>query len=296
MREEQEFQDWTQEQDDELRRALGSLRHDVDAAGIPDVRFVMRRAGRQRHRALAGVAAGAAAVLGLSWFGYQAMDNAPSTAPAGDGSPATTERDQTEATDDGSETDAAPPAAEDLVLAESGGPDLSLFVPPTLWASDAFTGGAATEAGTGEFESTGLFECDPDDVMWGAQDEGTFGVMGVWSGGSAFASQRVRVLDSADAATGYVNDLTSALATCEAPAEADNIVLDVEPLELSGAYRLTTEFRDGTAPMTDFVYVVQHDGTPEAVSTFRVVDWSADATDAEAVTELERLAGLVTDS
>ena len=85
MREEQEFQDWTQDADDELRRALGSLRHDVDAAGIPDVRFVMRRAGRQRHRALAGVAAGAAAVLGLSWFGYQAIDNAPSTAPAGPG-------------------------------------------------------------------------------------------------------------------------------------------------------------------------------------------------------------------
>ena len=62
MRDEQEFQDWdtdwTQEQDDHLRAALGSLRHDVDRAGIPDVRFVLRRAGRQRHRAVAGIAAG----------------------------------------------------------------------------------------------------------------------------------------------------------------------------------------------------------------------------------------------
>lgn len=314
MREEQEFQDpeWTPEQDDRLRASLGALRHDVDAAGIPDVRFVMRRAGRQRQRAVAGLAAGAAAVLGLSWFGYQAIDDGATTAPpAGTDSPTTERDDVADATDGipdddattdgdsnaptGEDAQAAPPAAEDLVLAESGGPDLSLFVPPALWASEVFTGGAATEAGMGEFESTGLFDCDPDDVAWGSPDEGTFGLMGVWSGGSAFAHQRVRVLDTPDAATAYVNDITSALATCEAPAEADNIVLDVAPLELSGAYRLTTEFLDGTDPMTDFVYVVQHDGTPEAVSTIRVTDWSGEASDAEASAELERLAGLVLD-
>ena len=44
----------------------------------------------------------------------------------------------------------------------------------------------------------------------------------------------------------------------------------------------------------DSYYVVQHEGTPEAVSTFRVADQSAEATDAEAAAELQRLAGLVT--
>lgn len=309
MREDQEFQDWgpegdsgwTQEQDDRLRASLGALRHDVDAAGIPDVRFVMRRAGRQRHRAVAGIAAGAAAVLGLSWIGFQSMEDGATTAPPAGTSTPTTERDDAteEPTEeptgtDGESPDAALVAPDDLVLAESGGPELGLFVPPTLWASEAFTGGAATEAGMGEFESTALFDCDPDDVTWGAEDEGTFGIMGIWSGGSAFANQRVRVLDSPDAAAAYVNDLDAALASCEAPAEADNIVLDVQPLELSGAFRITTNFKDGTDPMTDFYYVVQHDGTPAAVSTFRLIDWSGEATDDEAVSEFERLADLVT--
>lgn len=303
MREEQEFQDWTQDADDELRRALGSLRHDVDSAGIPDVRFVMRRAGHQRHRALAGVAAGAAAVIGLSWFGYQAIDNSPSTAPAGQ-----TERDQGETTapktttdeaiqDSGDDegTDAAPVDRVDLFTSEASIPELSLFVPPGLWESQTFTDGAATGSAMGDPEGTMLFECDPDDVMWGSADEGTFGIMTIWSEGRAFATQRVRVLDSTGAATGYVNDMNAALSSCEAPVEATNIVLDVQPLGLSGAYRITTNFVDGTEPMTDFVYVVQHEGTPEAVSTIRITDWSRAASDAEAVTELERLAGLVTD-
>lgn len=301
MREEQEFLDWTQDDDDELRRALSSLRHDVDAAGVPDVRFVLRRAGRQRHRAVVGIAAGAAAVLGLSWFGYQAIDNAPSTAPAADGTTVTTERDETGDVADTSQTedqtaDAPLVEVQDLVLSESGRPDVSLFVPPSLWASDAFTGGAATEAGMGEFESTALFDCDPDDVMWGSADEGTFGIMTIWSQGRAFGAQRVRVLDSSDVATGYVNDLDAALSDCRAPADADNIILDVQPLELSGAYRVTTTFVDGTESITDFVSVVQHEGTPEAVTTIRITDWSREATDAEAVTELERLAGLVIDN
>lgn len=301
MPEEQEFQDWTIDQDARLRAALGSLRHDVDTAGIPDVRFVMRRAARQRHRAIAGIAAGAAAVLGLSWFGFQALDDAPSTAPADNNSTVTTERDQESTTeqppDEVSEesTEAAPVDRVDLFTSEASIPDLSLFVPPALWSSDVFTGGSPTESALGEVEGTTLFDCDPDDVMWGGPDEGTFGIMGIWSNGSAFGTQRVRVLDTAEAASGYVDDVNAALSDCEAPLEADNIILDVQPLELSGAYRITTEFIDGTEPMTDFVYVVQHDGTPEAVSTFRLVDWSREATDAQAAEELERLGNLATD-
>lgn len=299
MREEHDFQEWTPEQDDRLRASLGALRQDVEAAGLPDVRFVMQRAGRRRHRAVAGVAAGAAAVLGLSWFGYQALDGAPSSAPAGDGTTVTTERDQGEDVTDGVEaesTDAAQVDPEDLVVSESGGPDLTLFVPPSLWASETFTGGAPTEAGMGEFENTALFDCDPDSVYWGAPDEGTFGVVTVWADGSASGTQRVRVLDSADAASAYVNDIDAALASCQAPAEADNIDLDVTPLELSGAYRVSTTFRDGSEPMTDFYYVVQHEGTAQAASTFRLTDWSGEATDAEAVAEFERLAGEVIDN
>lgn len=307
MREDQELQDWagdwTQEQDDRLRASLGALRHDVDAAGIPDVRFVMRRAGRQRQRALVGVAAGAAAVLGLSWFGYQAMDNGASTAPAGDGTSVTTERevtdgrttdgqtteDQTDGQTDG--TEAEPVDPEDLVVAQSGGPDVSLFVPPAAWASDTFTDGAPSHAVTGWFESTGMFGCDPDDVAWGTPEEGTFGMMWLSGGdGTVFATQRVRVLESPDAAADYATQLTDALEDCRAPADADNVVFDVEPLGLSGAYRFTTTFVDGSDPITEFVYVVAHEGTPQAVSTIRVTDWSGRVTDAEAATELERLA------
>lgn len=295
MREEQDFLDWTQEQDDRLRTALGALRDDVDAAGIPDVRFVMQRAGRQRHRALAGVAAGAAAVLGLSWLGYQALDEGATTAPpAGTSTPSEEVTEQV--TDDatGTAVDAAPVRADELVLAEDGGPDLNLFVPPSLWASEAFTDGAATAAGQGEFESTALIDCDPDDVLWGTEDEGTFGVLGVWSDGSAFATQRVRLLPSPDEAATYTAELDEALAGCQAPAGADNIDYEVEPLDLAGGYRITTTFRDGTEPLTSFYRVVQHTGTPAAVSTFRITDWSDTATDAQAVTELERLAALVT--
>lgn len=303
MRDEQEFQDWdtdwTQEQDDHLRAALGSLRHDVDRAGIPDVRFVLRRAGRQRHRAVAGIAAGAAAVLGLSWLGYQSLDDGVTTAPPAGTSTPTTERDDNDATEAPTEEPSGTEGSggvtpEDLVLAQSGGPQLDLFVPPARWGSETFTGGGATTAGQGEFESTALVDCDTDDVMWGAPDEGVFGILTVWSGGSAFANQRVRVLDSPEAAATYVNDLDAALATCTAPAEADNITLEVQPLDLSGAYRITTTFADGTDPMTDFYYVVQHVGTPEAASTFRLTDGTGDVTDAEATAELQRLAGLVT--
>lgn len=315
MREEHDFQDWTAEQDERLRASLGALRHDVDAAGLPDVRFVMRRAGRQRQRAVAGVAAGAAAVLGLSWFGYQAMDSTPSTAPAGDGTGVTTQDRTTDVKDrnatDGAETDdprtaeaeatdgttgAEPVNRVDLVTSASSVPDVSLFVPPASWASDAFTDGRASESVLGAFESTGVFGCDPDDVGWGTPEEGTFGMMWLTEGdGNIFATQRVRVLESPTAADEYAGTLHGALADCRATAEAGNVVFDVEPLQLSGAYRFTTEFGDGNDPIVEFVYVVQHQGTPEAVSTIQVTDWSGEVTDAGAASELQRLADLVVD-
>lgn len=314
MPEDQEFQDWTTEQDDRLRAALGSLRQDVDAAGLPDVRFVYRRAGQHRQSAVAGLAAGAAAVVGLSWFGIHAMTGTPSTAPAHDGTVSTqvetsgdtdgdresasadpSQEHQTESESPSESTDAAPVFPDDLFSSEGRAPDPALFVPPTLWSSDVFTGGTATDVGGADWEGTGIFNCDSDDVLWGTPEEGTFGIMKIWSGGSAFASQRVRVLDSPEAATTYVNDMETALADCTAPADATNLILDVQPLSLSGAYRMTTEFVDGSEPITEFVYVVQHDGTPESVSTFDLVDWSGKATDTEAVDEFERLAGLVTD-
>jgi len=308
MREGQEFQDWTnewsEEQDARLRTSLGALRHDVDAAGIPDVRFVMKRAGRQRHRAVVGIAAGAAAVLGLSWFGYQALDNTPGTAPAGDGT--ATEPERTQDPTDGQETDggqtgdptegteAAPVDPADLVVSESGGPDVSLFVPPALWASEVFTDGDKSEAVTGWFETTGMFGCDPDDVYWGTPEEGTFGMLWLTDDSTnVFATQRVRVLESSAAADDYAAQLNGALGDCQAPAEADNVVFEVEPLELSGAYRFTTTFVDGSDAITEFVYVFGHEGTPEAVSTIRVTDWSKQVTDDEAAAELERLSDLV---
>jgi hypothetical protein len=78
---------WTQEQDQQLRAALGTLRHDVEAQPLPDVRFVMARGNARRRRRISIGAAAAAAVLVLGYTGVQQLDPDASLAPAATVSP-----------------------------------------------------------------------------------------------------------------------------------------------------------------------------------------------------------------
>lgn len=66
-----EHDDWTAEHDARLRAALTSLRADVEAAPLPDVRFVRARGmARRRQRQLTWTAAAAAAAVVVGTVGY----------------------------------------------------------------------------------------------------------------------------------------------------------------------------------------------------------------------------------
>ncbi|MEP6854793.1 MAG: hypothetical protein ABJA33_04950 [Pedococcus sp.] len=66
-----EHEDWTADDDAQLRGAFATLREDVEAVPLPDVRFVRARGvRRRRQRALALTAAAAAAAVGVGAVGY----------------------------------------------------------------------------------------------------------------------------------------------------------------------------------------------------------------------------------
>src|SRR5690349_19705168 len=66
-----EHEDWTAADDARLRAALSSLRADVEAAPLPDVRFVKARGmARRRRRFLAVGAAAAVAAIVAGTVGY----------------------------------------------------------------------------------------------------------------------------------------------------------------------------------------------------------------------------------
>ena len=68
-----EHEDWTAADDAQLRRAMATLRRDVEATPLPDVRFVRARGrARRRHRFLSLTAAAAAAVVVAGTAGYAA--------------------------------------------------------------------------------------------------------------------------------------------------------------------------------------------------------------------------------
>ncbi|MEO6413444.1 MAG: hypothetical protein ABIO48_12740 [Pedococcus sp.] len=63
--------DWTADDDAQLRAALGSLRADVEGAPLPDVRFVKARGmARRRQRLFSWTAAAAAAAVVVGTVGY----------------------------------------------------------------------------------------------------------------------------------------------------------------------------------------------------------------------------------
>jgi hypothetical protein len=78
--------DWTADDDAQLRAALISLRADVEAAPLPDVRFVKARGmARRRQRLISWSAAAAAAAVVVGTVGYSQLgrDTSLQTPPAG---------------------------------------------------------------------------------------------------------------------------------------------------------------------------------------------------------------------
>ncbi|SDP32957.1 hypothetical protein SAMN04489867_2091 [Pedococcus dokdonensis] len=77
-----EHEDWTAQDDAQLRAALASLRTEVEAAPLPDVRFVKAR-GRalRRRRFLATSAAAAAALIVAGGIGYAVWSPASDRSP-----------------------------------------------------------------------------------------------------------------------------------------------------------------------------------------------------------------------
>ncbi|WP_406832023.1 hypothetical protein ABEG17_04135 [Pedococcus sp. KACC 23699] len=97
-------EDWTARDDEQLRGALATLRHDVDALPLPDVRFVRARGVRRRRQralALTAAAAAAAVVVGAVGFSQLGRDTTlPVTPATRSSSPAPTATPTATATDD----------------------------------------------------------------------------------------------------------------------------------------------------------------------------------------------------
>ncbi len=74
---------WTAADDEYVRQALSSLRTDVEALPLADVRFVKARGTARRRRTMLGWTAGAAAVLVAAVVGFSALggDNAGQPVP-----------------------------------------------------------------------------------------------------------------------------------------------------------------------------------------------------------------------
>jgi hypothetical protein len=77
-----EHDEWTAADDALVRRAMATLRSDVESLPLPDVRFVKARGrARRRHRFLALTSAAAAAVVVAGTVGYAAWGPASSRTP-----------------------------------------------------------------------------------------------------------------------------------------------------------------------------------------------------------------------
>jgi hypothetical protein len=64
---------WTPADDESIRRALGSLRWEIDALPLADVRFVKARGNSRRRRALVVGAAVTAAAVAVGVLGFNAL-------------------------------------------------------------------------------------------------------------------------------------------------------------------------------------------------------------------------------
>lgn len=165
-------------------------------------------------------------------------------------------------------TDAGPSAVDEEMPVVGSSPALAsgMFVAASQWSSQALTGGAATRAGTLEFGgSAALHMCDPD-----TSSAGTFGLVGVTNieTGVFIGRQRVRVLESSQAASDYLSRLASGFsAGCSFP----NGTNEVTPGEREGTFRIDTVFADGSPTLTTFVGVTEMT-TDNAVATVVITE------------------------
>lgn len=124
-----EHEDWTAHDDAVLRRAMNTLRADVEGAPLADARVIRARgAARRRQRILAWTAAAAAAVVvGMVGYSQLGRDPALPTPPQGstDSAPsATTPSPTTSSTE--------PPVASILPTAQEWEQALGLGAPPRI--------------------------------------------------------------------------------------------------------------------------------------------------------------------
>jgi hypothetical protein len=193
------------------------------------------------------------------------------------------------ATATGASTPPSPPSSSLAIDEEMpvAGPnpllDSTLFVAGSQWASPALTGGRQSSAGAGEWEGTAaLTECDAD-----TSTAGRFGIIRVRnsSTGAYFGAQRVRILDSATAASDYAKRLRGTIGRgCDFPNGSNKVT----PGDVDGTYRVDTTFADGSTTLTSFVGYSAMD-TPDAVTT--VVVWGL-KDPAQGFDELARLLAL----
>lgn len=177
-------------------------------------------------------------------------------------------------------------------------PPDAAFLDPADFASTTLTGGAATEAGAGEFDGSPQVTqaCDTDTAR-----TGTFGLMKVKKAGvdaSYFATQRVRDVgagasDAADLAAAEVKRLSGGFSGCDATAGQTRTTAAAGPTD--GQWRLETTFGDGTAPFVEYAVVAASTGTPGYVSTIVLTVPTGSSVPADDYwAELTRLADLVT--
>ncbi|HET8598697.1 MAG TPA: hypothetical protein VFL99_00095 [Segeticoccus sp.] len=301
-------QRWTSAEDDGLRSQLALLRRDVEALPLADVRFVKARGRRrQRHRVLGAAAAAAAAVVVVGYVGFHDLDgHDESLVPAHPSASApvvvaptpsaTASPTGTGGTSAGTSTspDGAGPRAEPMQVVGTR-PLLppSLFVPAAQWSSEGLTAGRPTSDMAGDWEgSAAVGLCDVDDAQDGAPHAGRFGIVTVRDDGtgSSVGQQRIRLVDSAAAATAERDRLLAGLQAC--PSRIDGVAVTPAPGgRAPNAYRVDFTNPHGGPVVTDWVIVTPMTQRP-AVSTIVLHGGSVNPTLQEGFAELQRLSDL----
>lgn len=165
-------------------------------------------------------------------------------------------------------------------------PPASLFIDPTDFASQVFTGGAKTESGAGEFDgSSAVVPCDTD-----SNGQGEFGLLKIKLAGkdaSYFATERLRAFADPAAADVAATDLGAALAACTKDVGGNPVQVSAGPAQ--GTYAMTTDLGSGTS-FTQFV-AIQPSADGSHLATL-VISPQHEVDQADAFAEVIRLRGL----
>ncbi len=292
---------WTSADDDTLRAALMSLRADVEAHPLPDVRFVKARGNARRNRRrTVGAAAAAVAVAALGYGGWHQADTDASVlrpagpaasvgAPTSSSSPNPSQGTTPSPGPSDTPSHTKPTTSETVYVA---GPrpllDRDLFVAPSDWSSAALAQGAPTRSVTTDWEGgAALTDCDADTAQDGTPGAGRFGLVtvGPRGDGPVIGKQRVRLTEDAGTARAERDRLVQALRTCEGRVQGMTVTPDPQH---DAAFRLDFDNPYGGPVLTTWV-VVTTQRTTGAVSTFAI---TGEVADDAGFGELQRLVGL----